>query len=93
MKAKENLERLAGHIWKRGEIKNGEGCLVPSDFTWNQNPDRLFDAPIIDEYHVTHYDRQWEERGKSVRINLYEADAFGAAIIAGPPKHTFILEV
>jgi hypothetical protein len=89
----ENFERLARHIWKRGELKNREGCLVPSGYTWNQNPDRLFDDPIIDEYRVTHYDRQWEELGKYVRINIYEAEAFGAAEITGEPKKSFIVEV
>jgi hypothetical protein len=88
MNAKENLEILAKHIWKSGELKKGEGCLMSSDYYFGYNDD-----PIIDEYHVTHYDRQWEEQGKYVKINLYEAEAFGAAIITGPPKHTFIVEV
>jgi hypothetical protein len=88
MNAKENLEILAKNIWKSGELKKGEGCLMSSDFHFGYNDD-----PIIDEYHVTHYDRQWEEQGKSVRINLYEGDAFGAAEIKSPPKESFVINV
>ncbi|NCU32608.1 MAG: hypothetical protein EOM23_06710 [Candidatus Moranbacteria bacterium] len=84
----ENLEKLARQIWDHGQIKNGAGCLMPSEFHFGDNDD-----PIIDTYDVTHYDRQWKETGKYVTINLYKAECFGACQKEGELKHSFVVEV
>ncbi len=74
MTIEENLKILARNIFNYGTLSNGDGCLQPSDFHRGHNDD-----PIINEYNVTHYDRIWEELGKSVRLRFYRAEAFGAS--------------
>lgn len=85
----ESLKRIANRIWKFGESKfKGSGCLISSDFSNNYNDD-----DIIDQYNSTHYDIKWEEMGKTVRLNLYSGDSFGACVNIGEAKFSFVIEV
>lgn len=85
----EPLKRIANRIWKFGESKfPGSGCFVGSDFSDGYNDD-----DIIDKYDATHYDIKWEEKGKTVRLNLYSGDSFGACINVGEVKYSFVIEV
>lgn len=82
MEVKEALRILAEFIWDRGESKHmGNGCINPD---WIKHQDvpvaHAYDV-LVKEFDATHFDRRWEERGKSVRINLYRSDAYGAAIV------------
>ena len=80
----ENLNILANRIFKEGALHNGDGCLQPSVFHRGHNDDA-----IIDTYNVTHYDRIWEEFGKSVKIKFYKAKAFGDSL---PDLNNIIFE-
>ena len=74
MTIEENIFILAKMVFTTGTINNGNGCLQPSDFHRGHNDDA-----IIDAYDVTHYDREWVEAGKSIRLKFYKAEAFGAS--------------
>ena len=85
----DNLKRIAVRVWKYGETEfKGQGCLCSSDFN-----DGEVDDPIIDKLNVTHYDRKWERKGKTVRLSFYEGDAFGACVIEGEPKVSVLVDV
>jgi len=93
MKQEKEMEReaalkyLAEGIWTMGEIRNGHGCIVPSDWygVSSKSPteyNRACDV-ILFIYNVTHYDRVWKEKGKTVTLNFYRGDCFGACIDVG----------
>ena len=93
MKQEKEMEReaalkyLAEGIWTMGEIRNGHGCIVPSDWygVSSKSPteyNRACDV-ILFIYDVTHYDRVWKEKGKTVTLNFYRGDCFGACIDVG----------
>ena len=91
MKQEKEMEReaalkyLAEGIWTKGEIRNAEGCIVPSDWYGSKSPteyNRACDV-ILFIYDVTHYDRVWKEKGKTVTLNFYRGDCFGACIDVG----------
>jgi hypothetical protein len=83
---------LANDIWKKGE--GGELCLVPRGFDVHMS-ETLHDVAdfLSSEMGATHYSRKWEEKGKSVQICLFQADAFGAAPVPQKPIHTEIVTV
>jgi hypothetical protein len=69
------LMHFAKGILKRGEIKDGQGCLVPTWFGGDAKSDVLHEA-----FEATHFDRQWVDSNfDRVVVNLWSSDAFGAA--------------
>lgn len=84
MTLEEALLKIANRIWTTGTHKiPGQGCLNPWYFRAHapkHNPDSLDDV-IVKEIGATHYDYKWETRGKTVRLNLYSAEEFGAVEI------------
>jgi hypothetical protein len=86
MDIQEALDCIAANIWTSGEIYDGDGCLIPNayvlDKTRSEEAQKFFDASDVlwDIYGATHYSRFWNEKGRSVTIELYKGDSFGAAI-------------
>jgi len=72
----EAIVGIANVAWETGA--NGSTfCLTPSYFA-GPNESSLQDDVVINELNVTHFTLAWEDRGETVKITFYEADAFGA---------------
>lgn len=81
MNVDDALRIIADNIWTNGEIKGGDGCLIPVGYQFGQLSDfNRASTVLYEEYKATHYSRTWVEKGTIVQIDLYKADAFGAAI-------------
>ena len=82
-------------IWGPGSVTDCY-CIVPSEYKWPDDPDREYyvvsDA-IYNKLKATHYHRKWEEKGKSVLLEFFCADSFGAAWNLGPIVHREIVEL
>jgi uncharacterized protein YozE (UPF0346 family) len=75
----EALKKIAENIWNKGESESiGESCLVPSDFSDNKSEYNLISDFLEKNYDYTHFDRKWSEKGKSVLLNFYSCEEFGA---------------
>jgi len=72
------LKRLAQGIWQHGETSHkGSSCLNPD------NPHHralTTDREEIGLPPITHFDLHWHEKGRTVKINLYTASAYGAVM-------------
>lgn len=86
------VKYLAERIMARGEIKDGNGCLCPSDALESTSQFHQVSDKLFEEFGATHYSRTWEQFPTSVKIELFAADAFGAA---GNEKlvHTEVVEL
>lgn len=86
------VKYLADRIVLRGEVTDGNGCLCPSDVLEQSNPFHQASDALFEAYGATHYSRTWEEFPTSVKIELFAAEAFGAA---GNEKlvHTEVVEL
>ncbi len=86
MNLEEALDVVVEHIWSNGEIYEGDGCLIPNAYVLgkerSEEAQKFFDASdvLYDTYGATHFSRFWNEKGRSVVIELYKGDSFGAAI-------------
>lgn len=86
MNLEEALNVVVEYIWSGGEIYDGDGCLIPNIFVLeeprSEEVQKFFDASdvLYDTYGATHFSRFWNEKGRSVVIELYKGNAFGAAI-------------
>lgn len=79
---KKELKQLAELIWKYGETKTGQCGFDPENE----------DYPKLLKNGFTHFDLKWKERGISVELNLYKAEAYGAVREIGEPfKHIIII--
>jgi len=82
-----NFQKLARRILVNGASKRRmQSCFVPSDVI-SRYPDgkvpefhKLSDY-FIKKYGATHFDYAWHDVDKrQVCVNLYQAEAFGAAV-------------
>lgn len=81
MNKKDCLQELAKRIIKFGESKEfAQQCLVISEFTDNPTDFTKISDFLFEAEKITHYDLKWEVPLKSVRINLYQGDCFGACL-------------
>jgi hypothetical protein len=82
----EALDVVVEHIWSNGEIYDGDGCLIPNAYLLNkqysEEAQKFFDASdvLYNTYGATHFSRFWNEKGRSVVIELYKGNVFGAAV-------------
>ena len=78
LEKQKTLDHMANLIWERGEThKNNLSCTNPDLQIYKsitQDLENLGKEPI------THYVRKWEQKGKSVRLNLYTSPAYGAVL-------------
>jgi hypothetical protein len=72
---------IANTIWDKGETDFvAQGCLFPSSFVTNDkiNNYHLASDFLADNMGYTHYSRKWDKKGKSVLLEFYCAEGFGA---------------
>lgn len=81
MNKKDCLQELAKRIIFNGESKEfAQQCLVISEFTDNPTDFTKISDFLFKSENITHYDLKWEVPLKSVKINLYQGDCFGACL-------------
>lgn len=95
MTIQEALKVLAGFIWDKGASSHmGSGCIDPDMIGVTDAPVAQAYIALVEAFDATHYDRMWEDRGKSVRINLYCAEDYGAAIVTKEMRvHSEVVQV
>lgn len=70
---------IANTIWGNGETEFiAQGCLLPSCYTNKINDYVLASDFLADNMNYTHYSRKWDKKGKSVILEFYCAEGFGA---------------
>lgn len=75
-------------ILSRGEVKDSNGCLLPDvEGQWGEASQYLHKT-----FNATHFSREWEVPLKSVKITLFEGEAFGA-VLATSEVVSFIVDV
>jgi hypothetical protein len=83
MTEKKAFKILAQEIKSRGEIKDGQGCLVPEQYSNSTKASEFNEASAIlhEKYRATHYNIIWCKAlfGYKVKIELIENEAFGAS--------------
>jgi hypothetical protein len=75
------LKYFAEFIWKCGESKEkGCQCIIPFAFNEEITTYEKASKIIHDEIKATHFDRAWNEKGKSVILKFYRGNGFGACL-------------
>jgi len=92
MNQHEAIKILASRIWKNGELVDGCGCLIPTWYAKGSSPFNEASDILNKVYKATHYSRLWEREGKTIKIEIWKNDGFGAAS-GGCIVHTEIIDV
>ncbi len=78
MNVNEYILLLANEIVKNGIRKEFEGGLVPSEFVENPTEYNKISGILYKKYRYTHYDWDWIEPFKIIKLRFGRGNAFGA---------------
>jgi hypothetical protein len=91
MTFEEAIKVISKRIYKNGEVTNGDGCLVPRNYANSTYEFNIASSVIHDKTQATHYNLEWMNDNKNIKVTLFENEAFGASAEPMTPRGEYIL--